>query len=665
MPGLGKTQLALRYAKLVFDRKEFPIVIWISAATTEKLNQGYNNVLNLVGHVDRNHPEPSARLTAARRWLEGYHASNSSAWLLIFDNANRDTLSFLRENLPRSSYGGCILFTTRTDDTAKALASSAGKEHHTLGLQAPGIEDAARLFLDNVGMNAATMDSDVMLGAKELVKSVGRLPLAVDQAASFMKQNHQTIDHVLELYRSDQKKIEVSSDLMSPSTFRQPADALQAISWENDLSTYEQASVAAAFSIQFKELSRLSPDTNNLMRILSFLDPESIATDIITNGVEELRRASAPHPGKRLGLRDKLKKTMGGRRRIEKSRDKLPSQLPPRLDSLIALLQSPIRFQEAIQQLRSLSLVQQQTHATTSALRIHDLVQFLAQENTRIEGSQQQWSQCAVTLVCGAIQQVESPRLPTCWSQWEMFVPHIQSLTKYAHLHSDENLLLLDANIDVVDYWRARGRYREAESLCQETLAGYVKQLGPRHLNTLKARRLLANIYESQGLYKKAEILHKQVLLEMKQSLGLMHPATLDTMNELAYVYSTLGSYEEAKTLYSQVLKENQRIFESGHLHTLVTLQNLANKYRDQGQDIEAEKAFNQVLSSQRRQLGSEHPATLKTMSYLAHVYSDQGQHSRAEALYQQALEGQERQLGSEHPATLRTIVTPLARQYL
>ena len=225
MPGLGKTQLALRYAKLVFDRKKFPIVIWISAATPEKLNQGFTNVLNLVGHVERNHPEQSARLIAARRWLEEHHAADSNAWLLILDNANSDTVSFLREHLPRSSYGGSILFTTRTDDTAMALARSAGQEHHTLELQVPRDEDAARILLDNAGLDATTVDSNVMTRAKELVNSVGRLPLAVDQAASFMKQSHTTIEDLLELYRSDQK-IEVSLGLMSSSTFRQPVNVL-------------------------------------------------------------------------------------------------------------------------------------------------------------------------------------------------------------------------------------------------------------------------------------------------------------------------------------------------------------------------------------------------------------------------------------------------------
>lgn len=218
MPGLGKTQLALRYAKLVFDRKQYPLVFWISAATSEKLNQGFANILNLVNHVDRNHPEQSARLIAARRWLEDYHAVNSNAWLLVIDNANRGTVTFLREHLPRSSYGGSILFTTRTDDVAQALAISAGHEDHTFELRAPTAEDAARILLDHAGLDTATVASGDMDKAKEIVDNLGRLPLAVDQAASLMRQSHTTMDELLNLYRSDQK-IEVSLGLLSSLIF--------------------------------------------------------------------------------------------------------------------------------------------------------------------------------------------------------------------------------------------------------------------------------------------------------------------------------------------------------------------------------------------------------------------------------------------------------------
>jgi hypothetical protein len=86
---------------------------------------------NLVHHPDRSHPEQGARLTAARRWLEDSGFVN---WLIMLDNVDPSTLSFLREHLPRRNRQGNILFTTRTSTVAQALAYTAGQQHETLDL---------------------------------------------------------------------------------------------------------------------------------------------------------------------------------------------------------------------------------------------------------------------------------------------------------------------------------------------------------------------------------------------------------------------------------------------------------------------------------------------------------------------------------------------------
>jgi hypothetical protein len=69
MPGLGKTQLLLRYAKLSFDRHQYIRVFWISATSVDKLNQGFAGILDLIKHPDRFLEDQYAKLTSARLWL--------------------------------------------------------------------------------------------------------------------------------------------------------------------------------------------------------------------------------------------------------------------------------------------------------------------------------------------------------------------------------------------------------------------------------------------------------------------------------------------------------------------------------------------------------------------------------------------------------------------
>ena len=206
MAGIGKTQLVLYYAKTAYERRRYEQIFWISARTNERVRQGLADLLNLVKHVDRHNPEDPARMIVARRWLEQRQAANRPPWLLIFDNVARSTIEMLRSHLPRNHYRGHIIFTTRTEDLAKALVESQGHQYDIIGLEALKVDDAAQLLLDGAGSytnQAQTTDDSVK--AKEVVKVLGCLPLAVESAASFLKQTHKTLDELADLYNGENR----------------------------------------------------------------------------------------------------------------------------------------------------------------------------------------------------------------------------------------------------------------------------------------------------------------------------------------------------------------------------------------------------------------------------------------------------------------------------
>jgi NB-ARC domain len=203
MPGLGKTQLALQFAKSSFDKRRYSLVFWISATNLEKLNQGFTDLLNLVNHPNRFLPDQRARLTAARRWLED---SGSVHWLMVLDNVDFDTLGFLRDHLPRTNKRGSILCTTRTERVARAVASAAGQQHTVYELRLPEVRVAAELLLAHLPINEpyASISPPSAAKAEEIVRCVGCLPLAIIQAASFVTESRNTLDDLLNVYRSEQ-----------------------------------------------------------------------------------------------------------------------------------------------------------------------------------------------------------------------------------------------------------------------------------------------------------------------------------------------------------------------------------------------------------------------------------------------------------------------------
>jgi hypothetical protein len=212
MHGLGKTQLALQFAKSSYSRGRYSSIFWISGTTVDKLHSGFLKILHLVRHPERPHiGDQSSKLTEARRWLEH---SGAATWLLVLDNVDIGTLDFIRENLPRQNRRGNIIFTTRTSGVASALSHAAGKQHHLLELELPNAQDAVNLLLREGSIDAASATWLTMSKANEITKCVGRLPLAISQAGSFMRQCDKELDYTLLLLQSEQR-MQVRADAIS------------------------------------------------------------------------------------------------------------------------------------------------------------------------------------------------------------------------------------------------------------------------------------------------------------------------------------------------------------------------------------------------------------------------------------------------------------------
>jgi tetratricopeptide (TPR) repeat protein len=622
MHGIGKSQLALYFAKCAFKQGRYPYVLWISATTVEKLQRGIVKLLDLIDHKDRSHPDQDTRLTAARRWLEEWDAN----WLLILDNVELDALEFLREHLPRQNKRGNILFTTRTENLANTLASSAGQQHRVFELHSPGVQDAGKLLLRHVKGDA---DDAITSTAQDIARCVGCLPLAIAQAGSFMKETGTSLDKMLNLYKSEHK-IEVCYvhiiTVLPTLIIR-----LKVMSWENKLSNYEVKSVAATFTSQLEDLACRSPDSSNLLKLLSFLDPESISLDMILQGAEAF---SSPHQ-----ITNNL-------------------LMSSDITSLVGLIRSPVGLPSAITQLQNRSLVKRQDGRTTSTLYMHDLVRYMVQENVKTSGGARHWFEFAVQLICGGFACIEYPALPQYWTRCEIFISHIRSLTAQQETYGSRKTWnsLMEVNERVSDYLVIRGQYSEAEVLLGKVLASKEQVLGSQHIDTWQTKHRLAQTYQSQGHHKEAETIYGHVLVAREKHLGVEHPDTLLTMNNLANVYGFQGRYSDAERMHGHVLAVRQKHLGVEHPHTLVTMGNLAIVYQSLGRYDDAEGMFRHVLVAQQKHLGVEHLETLKTMGNLGLVYRLQNRYRDAEDMFGRALVIRQKHLGVEHPDTLWTM---------
>ncbi|KZP29730.1 TPR-like protein [Athelia psychrophila] len=610
MPGLGKSQLALKYANTSFRAGLHTHIIWISATTVEKANQGLAGVLNLLQHPDRDHPDQAARITAARLCLEHSQQYGFLKWLIIFDDVTVATVQFLRESLPRQNSHGSILFTTRTADIAEAMTSVAGEQHPVHRLNALSLEQSTALLLMRAGVNSSTA-TDVD-NAHNLVRRIGCLPLAVEQAGSYMKLNGLTGAGQLEtLY--DQRGLE------------------EVICWNNSLSSYQEKSVLTTFAVQFQRLGEIDPNFLRLLKVLAFFDPESIPLDIVALGAGRLNTDA-----------DVASEVVSGEFR-----------------HLIGLICSETWLRRALRHFEDLSLAQPH-YGKTISLHIHDLIQLVLQQSAQAEQFRQDAHFAfAGTLLCKAFETIGDLSSPRSWTEHERFVSHMMALLKHAGTPATELLVM---SRQVALYFYQRGRYDEAEALFQQALAGLEQQLGTDHPDTLRTANGLASIYYRQRRLEQAEAMYQRVLAGQEQ-LGADHPDTLYTVIGLAALYKMQSNYKEAESFYHRALAGLEQQLGVDHPATLNTVNNLAGLYAIQGNYDNAVALYQRALVGQEEQLGADHPNTLDTTSNLAVLYSSQGNYDNAAPLYQRALAGQEQQLGADHPSTLGTVHN-LARLY-
>ncbi|HEY9800421.1 MAG TPA: tetratricopeptide repeat protein [Leptolyngbyaceae cyanobacterium] len=201
--------------------------------------------------------------------------------------------------------------------------------------------------------------------------------------------------------------------------------------------------------------------------------------------------------------------------------------------------------------------------------------------------------------------------------------------------------------------YQFQGRYSEAEPLFVQALVLRRKLMGEKHLEVAQSLNNLAVLYYSQGRCSEAEPLLVQALALHYKLLGKEHCSLATNLNNLAGIYDSQGRYNEAELLYTQALALRRKLLGEEHPEVAQSLNNLAVLHCSQGRYNEAESLLVQSLALCHKVLGKEHPDVTQSLNNLAYFYIYQGRYNEAEPLFIQALDTLERQLGVNHPYTL------------
>ena len=250
--GIGKSQLAIRYAHGVRNRSH---VFWINATTRATLEESIRAVaegLNL--------EKPGDSLDDIFRRVGGWLAREQNGlWTVVLDNFDDSSILTdddprLRKLLPLSS-NGFTLITSRFVEAAERLTGS-GKDMIYL---VPDLGEEAALDL----FQAKLENRCVREEAEEVVRLLEFTPLAISQAAAFINS------------RDGWVSVREYADM-----FRAGSETRGALlEWEYDeLRRYQTSSnsIFGTWAITLEQMQRERPSAVDLLSLMSFFSPQSI-----------------------------------------------------------------------------------------------------------------------------------------------------------------------------------------------------------------------------------------------------------------------------------------------------------------------------------------------------------------------------------------------------
>ena len=208
---------------------------------------------------------------------------------------------------------------------------------------------------------------------------------------------------------------------------------------------------------------------------------------------------------------------------------------------------------------------------------------------------------------------------------------------------------LQDATVSFGSFYRRLGRYHETKRLIQRALNSDQEV-------TPTMRNVLANMYCDQGDLKEAKTLYNQVLLNLKEPFPTEDPNEQLHSTRLGFLYWTQDDkLDSSGKMYEGIHTGGAGDFSKFYpwfVSALSTKNGLAVAYVKEGRVNTAEKLFEQSLEGRERASGPEDRYTLETVNHLGALKVLKGDYAAAEPLLLRALAGLEKHYGPDYMST-------------
>ncbi|KAK3655914.1 hypothetical protein LTR22_010072, partial [Elasticomyces elasticus] len=576
--GVGKSQLAIEYARQLRQRSPQTWVLWLHASNAARFEQSVRDVADQLKLYGRKDPKANL-LQLLRNWLRD---EGKGDWLVVLDNA--DDVGFL---LQRPAVSGEAQATQRRVDYVPTC------DHGSVIITTRSKREALRLVYESEMIDVLPMSEDeaeALLESKlgqsshdnlELVLALDRIPLAISQAAAYIRER--TPRCSVQQYREE---IEQSRALRTSLLRRDvplPSRDAEASS-----------SVLLTWQISFEHLYDTRRSAAELLSLMSFCDRLAIPEILLRVEVDDTNEGS----DSTLGFEEDV--------------------VALRSFSFVSRTASAQEW-EMHRLVQDATLVWLEGHGRLNEIRerfVHHLYMSFP------TGNFENWSLCRTLFPHAKSASEQRPVSANALLEWASVMYRSAwyaagqgdsidalematcSMTARSEQLGEEDQQTLWSEAIVASTLRGRGQWKEAEELQVKVMETSVRVLGGEHPDTLSSMANLASTYRNQGRWKEAEEMQVKVMETRARVLGGEHPDTLSSMANLASTYWKQGRWKEAEELQLQIMEAREKKLAKEHPDTLTAKADLAATYRKQGRWKEAEELLLQVVEAREKKLG-------------------------------------------------------------
>ncbi|CAI6092354.1 unnamed protein product [Clonostachys chloroleuca] len=480
--GIGKTQLAIDFARR--HKAAFSAIFWLDGRSEDQLGQSFARCLARIPELRTASRNPHMNLNSKEdldvvvmKVIEWLARPSNTQWLLILDNVDQDhqqggaTGTYdIRQYFPGDQ--GSILITTRL-----LRLQQLGRSKHLTSVDL----DQSRAILQTWYGQELHWRPDY----DTLLEMLQGLPLALAQAASYLRETGMDVTTYVQTYNQQWQKLMVS---------------------DNPLTDYGQGSIATTWAVSLDAIERKSTDAMNVLRLWACLDNKQF-----WHGLLEAAKSMD-------------------------SEEPWPSWL-------IRMANDVACFADAMGLLLRYSMIQAQAEPIGSYAMhpvVHRWVLHLDSNETNMD-----FARLALILVGYSVPTRETKEY---WILQQRILPHAERCSRWIKedfLRSDEKAISDSVAIDSVHrlgiLYREQAKLGEAEAMYGRALEGKEKALGREHVSTLDTVNNLGILYWNQGKLGEAEALFDRALDGFQSALGSAHQKTQTVAHDLQLLRSSRG----------------------------------------------------------------------------------------------------------------------------